>query len=46
MVFEARPLLDAGADVAFLEAAGWLHLEATGGDMPNPELLVLPIALP
>lgn len=46
MVFEAAPLLAAGADPALLEAAGWLHVDATTGEMAAPELLVLPLALP
>jgi len=41
-VLLAQPLVDAGADVASLEAAGWLHAEATGS---TPELLILPAAL-
>ena len=41
-VLLAQPLVDAGADVSQLEAAGWLHAEATGS---TPALLILPAAL-
>lgn len=41
-VLLAQPLVEAGADVALLEAAGWLHADATE---TTPELLILPAAL-
>ncbi|MCK6548333.1 hypothetical protein L6R52_20970 [Myxococcota bacterium] len=44
-VFVAQELLDAGADVAALEAAGWLHAAATTGEHASPELLIRPFAL-
>lgn len=44
-VFVAQPLVDAGANVDKLKAAGWLYQAATTGTSATPALLIKPYKL-